>query len=206
MPYVLRRGWPVWLLLGLLVGLVAGRFWPDTPLHATATDRVQNFAIATGHVDEDMEAVFFLDFLTGTLKAAVLSRDSRTPQFRARYEANINADLARTIAFLNTGRGTGGGRKGHAAAAAGQIQVPQSPNYMMVTGAINLQANASAGRTPPGRCAVYVAETNTGIVMAYLVPWSPQDASANRAFASPLVLWTADHFTSAVVRPTGNNE
>jgi lysophospholipase L1-like esterase len=171
-------------------------------LHATATDRVQNFAIATGPVDEDMEAVFFLDFLTGTLKAAVLSRDSRTPQFRARYEANINADLARTITFLNGGRGAGGGgRKGHAA-AAGQIQIPQSPNYLMVTGGVNLQANASAGRTPPGRCAVYVAETNTGIVMAYLVPWSTQDASANRTFAAPLVLWTADQFTSAVIRPT----
>lgn len=206
MSYV-WKSWPVWLVLGVIAGVSIGRLWPDTPVHALATDRVQNFAIATGPVDEEMEAVFFLDFLTGTLKAAVLSRDARTPQFRARYEANINADLAKTISFLNGGRGAGGGRhRGNAGAGVGQIQIPQSPNYMMVTGGINIQANASAGRTPPGRCMVYVAETNTGIVMAYAVPWSPQDSSANRPFVSPLVLWAADQFTTAVVRPNSGNE
>lgn len=204
MPYVFK-GWPVWLLLGLLVGVSVAHFWPETPLHATATDRVQNFAIATGPVDENMEAVFFLDFLTGTLKAAVLSKDPRTPQFRARYEANINADLVKTITLLNGERG--GGRKGRGAAGgAGQVQVPQNPSYMMVTGGVTIQATAAAGRTPPGRCVVYVAETNTGIVMAYAIPWSTQDASANRPFAGPLVLWAADQFTTAVVRATNGNE
>lgn len=203
MPYVLRRGWPVWLVLGLIAGVMIGQFWPNTPLHAVATDRVDNYAIATGPVDEDMEAVFFLDFLTGTLKAAVLSRDSRTPKFRAFYEANINADLARTITVLNAGRGGGGTRKGRGTVAmAGMVQVPQSPSYLMVTGGVNIQATAQQGRTPPGRSVVYVAETNTGIVMAYVVPWSTQDAAANRISGGPLLLWAADQFSTAVVRQT----
>lgn len=201
MPYVLRRGWPVWLVLGLIAGVLIGQFWPNTPLHAVATDRLENYAIATGPVDEDMEAVFFLDFLTGTLRAAVLSRDSRTPKFRAFYEANINADLARTVTVLNAGRTSGRKTRG-AAAMAGMVQVPQSPNYLMVTGGANIQATAQHNRTPPGRSIVYVAETNTGIVMAYVIPWSTQDAAANRVSGGPLLLWAADQFSSAVVRQT----
>jgi hypothetical protein len=201
MSYLRRPYWPIWLVLGLIVGLVVGRVWPETPLHAVATDRVENFAIATGPVDEESEAVFFLDFLTGTLKAAVLSRDTRTPMFRARYEANINGDLAKTVTYLNGMRGNAGGRKPRAGASAGQVQLPSNPNYMMVTGGMNLRADARQGRTPPGRCVIYVAETNTGIVMAYVVPWSSEDASANRPFAGQLLLWAADQFTTALVRP-----
>jgi len=200
MSYLTYRSWPLWLVLGLVAGLMIGQFWPETPLHAVATDRVNNFAIATGPVDEECEGVFFLDFLTGTLKAAVLSRDSRSPQFRARYEANINADLAKTITFLNTARGVGGTAKKTRTTARGQIQVPATPSYMMVTGMMNLRADPRQGRTPPGRCVVYVAETNTGIVMAYVVPWSSEDSSANRPYVGPLLLWTADQFTTAVVR------
>lgn len=200
MSYLWRPSWPIWLGLGLIVGLVGGRFWPDTPMHAVCTDRVDNFAIATGPVDEDSEAIFFLDFLTGTLKAAVLSKDTRTPQFRAKYEANITADLAKTVTYLNGARGAGGGTR--KTRGVGGIQMPQNPNYVMVTGGINLRADARQGRTPPGRCAIYVAETNTGIVMAYVVPWSSEDASSNRPFAGPLLLWTADQFTTAMVRPT----
>lgn len=203
MPYLLHRSWPLGLLLVFLAGLVIGRVWPQTPLHAVCTDRVNTFAIATGPVDEDSEAVFFLDFLTGTLKAAVLSRDPRLPQFRARYEANINADLGKTITYLNASRGVGGSsKKGRTTAPRGEIQIPQNPNYMMVTGMMNFRGDARQGRTPPGRCVVYVAETNTGIVMAYAVPWSAEDASANRPFVGPLLLWTADQFTTALIRST----
>ena len=55
-------------------GLVLSGLWPQTPLHATATDRSDTFAIATGAVDDDTEAVYFLDFLTGDLRAVVLGR------------------------------------------------------------------------------------------------------------------------------------
>ena len=58
MDYVRRHRWYAGLAIGLVLGLIAGGLWPDAPLHATCTDRVDNFAIATGFVDDDIEAVF----------------------------------------------------------------------------------------------------------------------------------------------------
>src|SRR3989304_5318782 len=96
MAYLWRKQcWAVWLGIGLLAGLMIGGLWPDTPLHAVATDSTDNFAMATGFVDDGIEAIYFLDFLTGTLRAAVLSNQSRG--FQARYEANVNADLAGVV-------------------------------------------------------------------------------------------------------------
>ena len=63
-----------WLGIGLVGGLILGGMWPQTPLHAVATDRCRTFAMATGPVDEEVEAVYFLDFLTGDLNAVVLGR------------------------------------------------------------------------------------------------------------------------------------
>ena len=89
MAYLRKQYWAVWLAIGLVVGLMIGGIWPDTPLHAVATDGTENFALATGFVDDGAEAVYLLDFLTGTLRAAVLSNQSRG--FQAYYGANVNA-------------------------------------------------------------------------------------------------------------------
>ena len=89
MRYFPKQSWPVWLAIGLLVGFVIGGLWPDTPLHAVATDRTENFAMATGFVDDGVEAIYFLDFLTGTLRAAVLSNQGAA--FRNRRGANIGS-------------------------------------------------------------------------------------------------------------------
>ena len=47
---------PAWLaagaVLGLIVGLNLAGVWPSVPLHATATQGLDKFAIATGLVDE----------------------------------------------------------------------------------------------------------------------------------------------------------
>ena len=51
------------LLLGLMVGLNIQGLWPNIPLHATATQGVDKFAIATGLVKNGVEAIYFLDFL-----------------------------------------------------------------------------------------------------------------------------------------------
>ena len=40
---------PAWLAAGLAAGLLVGSLLPHTPLHAVATDRLENFAIATGY-------------------------------------------------------------------------------------------------------------------------------------------------------------
>src|SRR5271157_3126706 len=64
----------VWLGLGLLAGLLVPGFWPSVPLHASATDKIESFSMATGSVEPEYEAVYFLDHLTGDLHAYVIGR------------------------------------------------------------------------------------------------------------------------------------
>jgi len=77
--------------LGLVVGLNVSGVWPSIPLHATATQGLDKFAIATGLVDDTVEAIYFLDFLTGDLWAAVIN--PKTGKFNALYKRNIAADF-----------------------------------------------------------------------------------------------------------------
>ena len=50
-----------WIVAGIVVGLVIGLniqgLWPNIPLHATATHGLDKFAIATGLVDDSVEAL-----------------------------------------------------------------------------------------------------------------------------------------------------
>ena len=59
----------LWLAGGLVVGLVIGLnvagVWPQIPVHAVATHGQDNFAIATGPLDDNVEAIFVLDSVTG---------------------------------------------------------------------------------------------------------------------------------------------
>jgi hypothetical protein len=87
---------PAWLAAGIAVGLIVGLniqgLWPNVPLHATATHGIDKFAIATGLVDEGVEALYFLDFLTGDLRAAVIN--PKTGKFNSFFTRNIAADFA----------------------------------------------------------------------------------------------------------------
>ena len=158
---VLRRAW--WIvpasLLGLLfvtltsgvvIGLVASSYLPQRDVQATATHGQENFAICTGPLDADVEAVFFLDFLTGDLKAAALSIVSH--KFTAFYHRNILGDLE--------------GAK------------VKNPRYLMVTGEADLRRGASSKRI--GKSMVYVAEITSGQVMAYGLPWESGAQASNR--------------------------
>ncbi len=104
-----------WLVLGLACGLVIGLnaagLWPTIPVHATATHGQDGFAIATGPLSGEIEAVYVLDYLTGDLKAAVINL--QTGQFMTAYEYNVAKDL--------------GGPNG------------KSPRYAMVTGVADLR-------------------------------------------------------------------
>lgn len=82
---------------------------PAIPAHASATASADNFAVATGLVDEGVEAFYFLDFLTGQLKATVINR--RDAGFAAYFQYDITKDF------------DGAGR---------------SPKYLMVTGVVNI--------------------------------------------------------------------
>jgi hypothetical protein len=110
-------------------------------LHAVATDRTETFAIATGFVDDGIEAIYFLDFLTGDLNAVVLGRQGRG--FVALYRYNVIGDLG--------------------------VDPSKNPKYMMVTGAADMRR--TVGRMQLSPSVVYVAEVTTGNVAAYALPW-----------------------------------
>lgn len=87
------------VILGLIVGLNIQGLWPNVPLHATATHGLEKFAICTGLVDESVEALYFLDYLTGDMRAAVIN--PKTGKFNSFFTRNISTD------FGGAGRTTG---------------------------------------------------------------------------------------------------
>lgn len=93
------------VVLGLVVGLNIQGLWPNVPLHATATHGLDRFAIATGLVDDTVEAIYFLDFLTGDMRAAVIN--PKTGKFNAYFTRNIASDFG---------------------------AITKNPRYLMVTG------------------------------------------------------------------------
>jgi len=153
-----KRNPMVWLAFGLLIGLLIGGALPDTPLHAVSTDRIDTFAMATGPVDDDIEAVFFLDFLTGDLRAVVLGRQGNG--FTAFYEYNA--------VFTDLG-----------------INPNKKPKFLMVTGVANLRRGG--GAVQPSRAVVYVAEVTSGKMAAYAIPWSPQMYATGRVVRQALI-------------------
>jgi hypothetical protein len=128
-------------LATLLIGIVLGGFLPHIPLHAVATDRAETYLIATGLLDTDVEAVYFLDCLTGDLFAAVPGKT--TGGFTGLYRYNVLKDL--------------------------QIDLAKNPHFLMVTGLADLRSTTSRGYG--GSSVVYVAETTTGKAVAYAIPW-----------------------------------
>jgi hypothetical protein len=192
----LRRNRLVWVGIGLLAGVVLGSLCPNIPLHGSASDRSENIVMATGYVDETVEAVFFLDSLTGRLYAGVPSLQ-RMQDYQSMWEANPGADMIAAIQMVNAAAAKMSGGKGGAPRPA--IQPPQTPRFVMVTGLMDVRQGAA--RMQPSRCVVHVCEANTGIVMTYLLPWSRQMHNANQPLRMPMQLWAAQQFSTAVIRP-----
>jgi len=171
MYHKIRRNQLAWLAIGLIVGLLIGSLCPHTPLHATATDRFENFAIATGEVDDGVEAIYFLDFLTGELRAAVLSKQ-RPPKFNAFYQRNIAEDLG--------------------------VIPGSNPRYLMVTGQVNIRRGAA--RMSPSSSVVYVAEITSGQVAAYGIPWNADRHASGQIFKGEILPIAITRFRTAAVR------
>jgi hypothetical protein len=147
----IRCRWLVAVAIGLLGGLALSGLWPHAPLYALATDRSDSYGMATGPLDVEVEAVYFLDFLTGDLKAIVLGQQPGT--WTGYFRANVAADL--------------------------QIDPQKNPKFMMVTGMIALRRSGGS-RLQPSNSVLYVAEITTGKVAAYAVAWSPSMYKANQ--------------------------
>lgn len=163
-----KSNWFIGLGLGLVVGLVVAGFWPQTPLHAVATDRSETFAVATGYCDESVEAIWFLDFLTGDLRAAVVSKQTGT--FNAFYVRNISEDLG--------------------------VDPNKSPHFLMVTGAADLRRSGGS-RVSPSRSILYIAEITTGKVAAYSIPWSSAAWVAGQRMGGEIVRLDVTRFRTA---------
>jgi hypothetical protein len=168
-PYWLfGAGFTLGLAVGaaMLVGALVGRAidgmselrFPETQLHATASDSGDTFAMATGMVSDGVEGVFFLDFLTGDLQCWVMNR--RTGQLGGLFKHNVVADLG-----IDTGK---------------------KPKYLMVTGLAPFSRGSSAVRTADSL--VYVADENTGHFAAYALPWNRNAAAANAPQAARMIL------------------
>ena len=85
----------VGIVAGLVIGLNIQGLWPSVPLHASATHGLERFAIATGLVDERVEALYFLDYLTGDLRAAVIN-----PKTGKRETGDVRSETKRTFENL----------------------------------------------------------------------------------------------------------
>jgi hypothetical protein len=133
----------LWWGLGASFGLAVGALCPTSPLHATATDRQDTFAMATGIVEGGVEAIYTLDFLTGDLRGAVPAFNAPR-SFSALYAHNVMQDLG--------------------------VEVGKNPKFMIVTGTAPLR---SAGQIQFGGAVIYVVEIGSGKLAMYAVAFSP---------------------------------
>ncbi len=143
----------VGLMLGAVVGLNLRGLLPHVPLHASATQGFDNFAIATGLVDDQVEGLYFLDFITGDLRCAVIN--PKTGKFNSLFTYNVASDF--------TARGGG----------------QRNAKYLMVTGLANMPRGRSKFQF--ARSIIYVAEATTGEVAAYTIPWNPAMQAAGKS-------------------------
>lgn len=163
-----------WLAAGVLAGLSLGLnlagLWPQQPLHAVATHGQDNLAICTAFMDQDVEAVFILDDLTGDLKGSALNVQMR--RLNTRYEYNVLHDLPTPSS--------------------------KNPRYRIVTGVANIRQNVSAG--PLAQSVLYVAETTSGQVAVYGVPWVAGRANNAVPAVYPLVLLDKWQYRTVPIR------
>jgi hypothetical protein len=171
-----RYRWLAAVAAGLAGGLLLSGFWPQTPLHALATDRTETFAVATGPLDAEVEAVYFLDLLTGDLRAVVLGKQPLT--WTGYYQANVAADL--------------------------HIDPQRNPKYMMVTGVTSLRRGGGT-RLQPSNSACYVAEVTSGKVAAYSILWSPSMYAAGQPQSGQLRCVGMTQFRQPNAAPPGED-
>ena len=141
----------------------------EQQLHAVATHGADSMAIATGLIDEGVEGIFFLDFISGELTCQVLN--SRTGLLGGVFRQNVVADLG--------------------------VEPGKQPKYLLVTGGLETRQNISNIR--PARSLVYVADSNTGRYVAYMLPWNQQIANQGGAVASSMIVIGRDSARNAVV-------
>ena len=162
--------WKAWGLAGaglalglviggaMVVGVLLGRHdtaglpgLEELKLKAMASHGSDTFAIATGPVDEEVEGLFTLDFLTGDLQCFVVNARAAAPG--GWFKTNIAKDL--------------------------NIEKGKKPSYLLVTG--NVNTRGAAGNARPASSLVYVVDANSGDAACYSFLWSKAFASTGTA-------------------------
>jgi hypothetical protein len=146
-------------------------FFKANSLHATASYGHESLVMATGEVDNGIEAVYMLDGLTGELNGGVINNNSRKFTIRYVYN-NVVKDLG--------------------------ADTVKNPKFLMVTGELPL----TQGRgTRMGRCVLYIAELNSGYVVAYGAPWDATRYASMQVTTVPLVPLDRFKYREAIIRP-----
>lgn len=159
------------------VGVLAARCCMEkNSALAIGTDRSGEYILTSGPVDGDVAATYFLDSSTGIITATVLS--NQRPGIQAVYKANILNDLTKWINFKKTG-------------VNGQpLTLPEKPNYVMTTTTIDLRR--SGNKLIPSYAPVHIVETNTGIMLVYIIQWDRTKHSQNIPVIAEMTPYTAE--------------
>lgn len=165
----------IMLSLGLVLGLIAGMLLPQSPVHAVATDRYENFAISTIPIDNSLEAVVILDSLTGDLKGYAISPQKGA--FNTIYHRNIVGDFPNLAAAKN-------------------------PRFLMVSGMARIVPRGGAMQRGI-QSALYIAELTTGQINAYGLMWNPQWGQAAQPVPAQILPIDKVQFRQQVIRPQG---
>jgi hypothetical protein len=127
-------------------------------LKAMASHGAETFAIATGHVDEDVEGLYTLDFLTGDLQCFVIN--PRNGAMGGWFKTNVAGVMS--------------------------VEKGKKPSYLIATGGINVAGGYGGQRPAASLC--YVVDANTGEVAAFSFPWAKAATSAGVAQATEMRL------------------
>lgn len=128
----------LWLVAGVLAGLLIANVWPHETVSAGTTDRNDKFAIVTVPAAPLLDSVFVFDFLTGNLVGATM--DPAVGKFKIAYGRNVAQDFG--------------------------ISPRVRPVYGIATGNMPLENNSSAqgviyiSELTSGKVAAYTYATN----------------------------------------------
>ena len=127
----------------------------DLPINLMADTAAsgEQLSFATGLIDTNLEGLFVLDHLTGTLQCWVVN--PRGGGVAGIYTTNVGAALATE-------------KEGKA-------------DYVLATGAMDFSGMQSIGNLRPASCVVYVGEGNSGKVVGYSLFFNRTAMLAGRA-------------------------
>ncbi|MBE6424454.1 MAG: hypothetical protein E7029_00400 [Planctomycetaceae bacterium] len=175
-----------------------------TVARANTSDRVDGYLTCTAPIDAGIEALYVLDSSTGLLSAGVLSKNTRN--FQAKYQGNVNMDLAKALKFVSSQSEKAAKRssrtsrskknRNEEAEASVETLLPSEPRYIMTAGVHDMPGT---GMRRPGASALYVTEVNTGLTLVYILPWSSAAHSSNTPVSEPIQAYAVDRFLIPMV-------